>query len=683
MKIKLSAILLILVIFSSCKNEKAKQSQNEKADDFLWQYIDSTLKPGDDFFKFATGNWMKNNPIPENERRWTIAHLVRNNIYDQILAINEESASDTKATKGSNKQRIGDFWYAAMDSNAIEQKGITPLKPLLDKIDAIQTTNDLVSLIAEFQVYAGSPLYSPAIFQDEMNSEKYSLHFYQGGIGLPDRDYYFNSDERTKKIREEYKVHLKKMFVLLGENEKTAVSSSETVLKIESGLAKASRKLEELRDPYANYNKMSVAEFTKLTPSIPWKKLCEDIGIKNLDTVIVGQPEFYTHIEKALKTVSINDWKTYLRWNLVNDFASELSKPFADQNFSFFGTSMSGTTEQRPRWKRMLDLEESYLGDALGQLYVERHVPPSMRNRYQKLVDNCLITYKEHIETLDWMSDSTKLKAINKLGKIKSKVCYPDRWRDYSALEISRESHIQNIINSRKWRFNYEVAKLYKPVDRDEWEMTPQTYNAYYNPSNNEIVLPAAIFLIPDLVDSLADDAIIYGYAAASTIGHELTHGFDDQGRLFDASGNLTNWWTKEDSTKFMERANMLKEQFNNYIVLDSLHINGEATLGENIADLGGVVIGLDAFKKTEQFQKGEKIDGLTPLQRYFLGYTLGWLGHARDKSLAMQVMTDVHSPNFLRVNGPFCNVPEFYEAFGIKEGDAMWKPDSLRVKIW
>ncbi len=682
---KLKKTLSAFLIFAACSGckEKSTNLTSIKEDDFLVQYIDSSVKPGDDFFKFATGNWMKNNPIPSSERRWGIANLVRNDIYDQIRRINDEAAKNSDSKKGSNAQMIGDFWATGMDSAKIDQQGVTPLMPYFDKVDAVKTKEELVSLIGEFQMYAGSPLFSPAIFQDEKNSEKFALHFYQGGIGLPDRDYYFNNDSRTQNIRNEYKIHVKKMFMLLGLDERKANANSETIFKIEADLAKASRKIEEMRDPYRNYNKMSLSDFTKLTPSIQWDKFLTQINIKGLDSIIVGQPEFYVQVEKSLKSISIDDWKTYLKWNLLNAFADNLSAPFDQQNFHFFGTVMSGTTEQRPRWKRIMDEEEGFLGDALGQLYVAKYVPEKMRKRYDDLVQNMLDTYKERIQKLDWMSEGTKAKAEFKLSKINSKVCYPDKWKDYSGLEISRDSHLQNVINCHKWQYNYEVAKLYKPVDRQEWEMTPQTYNAYYNPSNNEIVLPAAQFLIPGLPDSLADDAIIYGYAAASTIGHELTHGFDDQGRQFDASGNLSNWWTSEDSLKFSQRANILIEHFNNYTVLDSLKINGEATLGENMADLGGIVIGLDAFKKTEQYKKGEKTDGLTPVQRYFLGYTLGWLGHTRDAALAMQVMTNVHSPNFLRVNGPFSLVPEFYEAFGIKEGDKMWRPDSLRVKIW
>lgn len=674
------ATALLLV---SCSSKKSATSENIKEDDFLWQWLDTTVKPGDDFFKYATGTWMKNNPIPESERRWGIANLVRDDNYIKLRTLSDEAAADKSAAKGSNAQKIGDFWATGMDSATIESQGITPLKEQLAKIDAIKDIQGVLDVTSDFQINIGSPLFGPAIYQDEMNSEKYALHFYQGGIGLPDRDYYFNTDSRTVNIRKEYLLHLTRMFGLLGEEPVRANKSAAVVMKLETDLAKASRKLEDLRDPYANYNKMTLESFTKLTPSIPWKAILSRMRINNLDTVIVGQPEFYQQVEKSLKSVSVEDWKTYLRWNLVHSFAPQLSSAFVNENFHFYGTVMSGAKALRPRWKRILDEEENYLGDALGQLYVAKFVSPAMRERYDRLVQSMLDTYKERIQGLSWMGDSTKQKALFKLSKISRKVCYPDKWKDYSAMNIDRSSFLKNIMQCREWQYNYYMEKLNKPVDRTEWEMTPQTYNAYYNPSNNEIVLPAAQFLIPGLPDSLADDAIIYGYAAASTIGHELTHGFDDQGRQFDANGNLTNWWTADDSVKFSKQARILIDQFNGYVVLDSMHVNGEASIGENIADLGGLVIGLEAFKKTEQYKKGEKTDGLTPVQRYFLGYTLGWLGHARDASLAMQVMTDVHAPNFLRVNGPLANMPEFYEAFGIKEGDAMWRADSLRVKIW
>lgn len=674
------AVVATVLFFTACGK---RTTDANSQDDFLAQWIDTTVRPGDDFFKYATGNWMKNNPIPDAERRWGIGNLVQEEIYEKLLTINKEAAADLNAPAGSNLQRIGAFWASGMDSATIDSLGLTPLQPELARIDAIKSTSDLLKVIARQQIIGGSPLFSMTPYQDEMNSEKVTLHLYQGGIGLPDRDYYFNTDERTKTIRGEYQQHLSRMFMLMGDDGMKANINAAAVMKLETSLAKFSRKLEDLRDQYANYNKISVAEFTAKAPVFNFRAVLEEMGLAKVDTVIIGQPEFFTHVDKSLKSVSIDDWKAYLRWNLVSNFSGQLSSAFDQENFRFYGTALTGVKVQRPRWKRVLNEEEGFLGDALGQLYVEKYVSKNMKKRYQDLVGAMMTTYSEHITNLDWMSAETKVKAQDKLSKVTSKVCYPDKWKDYSKLELSRTAYLENIIKCRQWQFDYYTAKLFKPVDRTEWDMTPQTYNAYYNPSNNEIVLPAAIFLIPNLPDSLADDAMIYGYAAASTIGHEITHGFDDQGRQFDAAGNLSNWWTTEDSARFAARAKMLIDQFSSYVVLDNMHVNGEASLGENIADLGGIVIGLDAFKKTEQYKKGEKIDGLTPVQRYFLGYAMGWLGHARDASLANQIMTDVHAPNFLRVNGPFSNIPEFYEAFGIKEGDAMWRPDSMRVVIW
>jgi putative endopeptidase len=677
------AMLFLLAGTYACKPVQSRNAADIREDDFLVQWLDTNVRPGHDFFRYATGNWLKNNPIPPSERRWGIANLVRDDNFEKLRGLCESAAADRNATQGSNAQKIGDFWATGMDSVTIDRLGLEPLRDELDRIERLKTREDLLQLVARHQQFAGSPMFSLVIYQDEMNSARYSLHLYQGGIGLPDRDYYFNTDARTKEIRNAYVDHFGKMFRLLGDEPGLADRHASTVMRLETDLARASRKLEDLRDPYANYHKMSIDEVNALTPGIDWQRMLNSLEIRSLDTVIVGQPEFFQALSRSLKSVPLEDWKTYLRWNLINAFAAELGGDFDKQNFAFYGTALTGVPQQRPRWKRILDQTENYLGDALGQLYVQQYVSPTMKKRYETLVGNMLEAYASRIRQLDWMSEPTRLKALEKLGRITSKVCYPDKWKDYGSMKISRDSYLGNVISARQWQYRYMVDKLYKPVDRNEWEMTPQTYNAYYNPSNNEIVLPAAQFLIPGLPDSLADDAIIYGYAAASTIGHELTHGFDDQGRQFDADGNLKNWWTDEDSARFTQRAQLIVDQFNGYTVLDSLHVNGKATLGENIADLGGVVIGLEAFKKTEQFKKGEQIDGLTPLQRYFLGYTLGWLGHSRDASLANQVMTDVHAPNFLRVNGPFSNVPEFYEAFGIKQGDPMWRPDSLRATIW
>ncbi len=667
--------------FSSCKGP-GENKENSEFKDPLVENMDSSIAPGEDFFKYACGSWLKKNQIPKAENSWGIWSLVQDETFARMKKVSEEAAAKT-AAEGSNEQKIGDFYFSGMDSASIESAGITPLKPEFEKINAISDIKSLVEVISLHQTYGVAPVFGAYIFQDEKASDRQALHFYQGGIGLPDRDYYFNADSRTRMIRDEYLKHLKAMFMLMGEDSVKAAKNAAVVMRMETSFAKASRKLEDLRDPYLNYNKMQISGLKSLTPSIDWQVLLEGMHIHNIDSVIVGQPEFFREVEKSLKANPVEDWKVYLRWHLLNAFAEYLSTSFDDQNFKFYRTVLSGVKEKRPRWKRVVNEVESSIGDLLGQLYVQKYVSPAFKKRYQDLTDNIIQAYRERIGQLSWMTDSTKEKALVKLNAITTKVAYPDKWKDYSALKIDRKSYVMNILKSHVWAHDYEVAKLGKPVDRTEWGMTPQTYNAYYNPSNNEIVLPAAIFIIPGLEDSLADDAIIYGYAGASTIGHELTHGFDDQGRQFDELGNLRNWWTPKDEQEFNQRAKLIIRQFNAFKVLDSLHVNGEATQGENIADLGGVVLGYQAFKKTEQYKSGKVINGLTPDQRYFLGYALSWLGHLRDETLAMRIMTDVHAPNFLRINGPLANIPEFYKAFNIKEGDPMFMHDSLRVNIW
>ena len=470
MKKNITSLALLTVFaclaLSSCQSNKSASNSEITQDDFLWQWIDSTVKPGDDFFKFATGIWMKNNPIPASERRWGIANLVRDDNYTKLRNLGEEAAANKSAAKGSNAQKIGDFWATGMDSVKTEEQGISPLQPQLDKINNIKTKQDLLNVLAEFQVYAGSPLFSQGVMQDEKHSDRYAMHFYQGGIGLPERDYYFNTDERTKNIRKEYVEHVTRMLMLLGENGMTANRGSAAIMNLETELAKASRKLEDLRDPYANYNKMSVADFSKLTPSINWNDFMVKMNISNVDSVIVGQPEFYKQVEKSLQTVSIDNWKEYLRWNLAHDFAPYLSSKFVNENFEFYGKVMVGVKTLRPRWKRVLDEEENDLGDALGQLYVGKYVPASMRVRYTMLTQNMLESYKDHIQHLEWMGDSTKVKALEKLGKITSKVCFPDKWKDYSKIKINKSQYFQNLVACSKNEYNFQVSKVGKPVDR-------------------------------------------------------------------------------------------------------------------------------------------------------------------------------------------------------------------------
>ena len=670
-------MLSMATCLSSCKHNQTSQI------DLLRDYMDTSVSPGDDFFRYAVGKWLKENPIAASERSNGIWLLVQNETYDRLKKINDDAAADKSAKPGSNAQKIGDFWFTGMDTTVIEQQGITPLQPELDRINSIKDKAGLLDAIAYYQTIGVGPLFGAYIYQDEMNSEKVMMHLYQGGLGLPDRDYYFKTETRFVNYRAEYLKHISAMLQLIGEDANTADADALKMMTLETAMAKVSKTVEDMRDTYANYHKMKLDDCNKLTPGINWNDMFTKMQIKNLDSVIVAQPEFYTAISKMINTVSINDWKIYLRYQLLTAFASDLSSNFDKENFRFYGTVLSGVPQQRPRWKRVLDAEEGLLGDALGQLYVQKYFSETTKQRYVKMVDEIFDAYRNRIQNLDWMSDSTKQKAISKLNHVTKKVGYPDKWKDYSTMQIDRSSYLHNIIQGNIWQYQYQVAKLYKPVDRTEWDMTPQTYNAYYNSSNNEIVLPAAMFIIPGWPDSLADDAVVYGYAGASTIGHEITHGFDDQGRQFDEKGNLKPWWSVQDSVAFSLRAQGLINQFNNYVVLDSMHINGAQTLGENIADLGGLVLGYDAFTKTDQFKKGEKINGLTPTQRFYLGYALSWMGEYRDESIAQRVVTDVHSPNFLRINGPVTDCDPWYDAFRINPHCKMYVPDSLRVKIW
>lgn len=657
-------------------------SQKKNNGDFLTRAMDTTVNPGVDFFKYATGTWMKENPIPASERSWGVWNLVEDETYNRLKGILEDAAKN-KSPKGSNEQKIGDFYYSGMDTLQIDKQGLTPIASELKMINSIKNKKELFDAVAVLKREGAAGMFSMYVDQDQMKSDVYALYLWQGGLGLPNRDYYFRNDLRTEKIRQEYKSHVAKMFELLNEKNLNAGSDSKTVFQIETFLADSSRKLEDLRDPYANYNKMSLAGLEKISPLVNWKEIFKREGIKDIDSVIVGQPEFFKELSAAINKFSLDQWKSYLRWHLINSLADRLSSKFENENFYFRGTVMNGVKEQRPRWKRVQDAVERAMGELLGQVYVKKYYSEKTKLRYEKLVDNMVAAFAERIKKLDWMSPSTKEKALYKLSKLTKKVGYPDKWKDFSKLVVDRKSYAGNTISANTFWFDRNIKRLGKPVDRKEWDMTPQTYNAYYNPSNNEIVLPAAMFIVPGVPDSLLDDAVIYSYAGASTIGHEMTHGFDDEGRLYDAKGNLHDWWTKDDEKKFNEKTKLMIEQFDNYVVLDSMHINGKATLGENIADLGGLVIGYDAFKKTEEYKEGKRINGLTPSQRFWLGYSYSWLGHFRPEALAQQVLTDVHSPNFLRVNGPLSDIPAFYKAFGIKEGEPMWRPPQKRVQIW
>ncbi|AYD49289.1 M13 family metallopeptidase [Arachidicoccus soli] len=674
MKKLLLILSIVLISLTSCKNnQSAKQ-------DILASDIDTAIRPQDDFFEYANGRWLKNNPIPNAYKSWGIANLVQNDLYDRLRKINEDAV---KNPAGNLSQKIANFWNSGMDSAALEHQSLAILQPQLNAIENIKNTNDVLSLAANFDVIGVSSLFSSDISQDAKNSDLEAFYLDQGGLGLPNRDYYFNTDKRTTDIRNAYIVHIQKMLIIAGEDSITAKNESVNIFNLERKLAAASRKLADLRDPYKNYNKFLVNDFYKKTPNINWDEWLKQIGTKNVDTVIVGQPEFFTTLNKELNATPIIIWKTYMKWHLLNSLGGYVNTQFEKENFAFYGEKMSGLKEQKPRWKRVLEMEENAMGEALGQLFVKEYFPEKAKKRYSDLVENIREALKERIQKLDWMSDSTKEKALYKLSKMKKKVGYPDKWKDFSGMDIKKQPLVKNIIAANTWWHQYEIDKIGKPVDRDEWDMTPQTYNAYYNPSNNEIVLPAGIFTVPGLKDDQLDDALVYGYAGASTIGHEMTHGFDDQGRQYDAQGNLKDWWSKEDAEKFDERASVMVKQFDGYNPVDTSHINGSATLGENIADLGGVLLGWDAFTKTQTYKDNKLIGGLNPSQRFFLGYALGWLYKTRPEALAQQLLTDVHSPAKYRVNGPFSDVDAFYKTFDVKPSDKMYIADSARVRIW
>jgi putative endopeptidase len=668
--------MLVVMCFFSCKTKSTEVAKNIFAPN-----IDTTISPAEDFFMYANGKWIKDNPIPAEESSWGIAYLVINENLQRLRDISEEAAKQG-GTKGSASQKIGDFWSTAMDSAKVEQQGTKYLKPYFDQINAIKDVPSLINVISELNKIGVSALFSDYVVQDDKNSDVMAFRMDQGGLGLPEREYYFNTDSSTTNIRNAYLIHIAKLLVLQGADSAVAAQSAISILKMETVLAKASRKLADLRDPYANYHKTAITDLSKLAYSVNWKGFLESVGVTKIDSVIVGQPEFFQSLDNTLKTTAIDDWKNYLTYRTLSAFANALPDAFVKENFNF-SKFFTGAKQIKPRWKRTISSEENAMGELLGQLYAKKYFDSTTKKRYSDLVEHIRDSYKDRIKNLTWMSDSTKEKALVKLAAMTKKVGYPDKWKDFSAMNISNESYVENIINSKKWWHEHEVNKLGKPIDRTEWDMYPQTYNAYYNPSNNEIVLPAGIFTVPGFKDSELDDAVVYGYAGASTIGHEITHGFDDQGRLYDAQGNLKNWWSKNDSAEFAKRSHLMIEQFNQYEPLPGVHINGAATLGENIADLGGILLGIDAFKKTDEFKKNEKIEGLTPMQRYFMGYSIGWLYATRNESLKNQLMVDVHSPAKYRVNGPFSDVDEFYSTFNVKPGDKMYRPDSLRVRIW
>jgi putative endopeptidase len=670
----LLAVPVIIVSFSL--------GQSQIIQDPLVAHIDTTVKPGDDFFQYANGKWFKENPIPASEHSNGSWRLKQDTINAQIRMICESSAALTNAEKGSNKKKIGDFFFTGMDSLTLNKKGIDDLKKDLFMIDGIHNKMGIVRAAAYIYIVAGSPMFSFGVGQDDRISSKNVIFIWQGGLSLPDKRFYFDVDSSSMRIRQKFIVHVSNIFRIIGCDDEKAKYAADNLMKLETSIAKASRNREDLRDPLKNYNKISFKQLTESTPDFDWKIFTEGVGLRTVDTVIVGQPEFLTALNGYLKTVSLDTWKNYLKYHLVRGLAAYLDDKTYLEVFSFYSTTLRGVKEPKPRWKRVVEQTDGSLGELIGQVYVSEYLPKGTKEKLLEIGNAIKDAYAERIKKLDWMSEATKVKALNKLDKIIIKVGYQSTWKDLSSMQIDRSCYVQNVMSANRWEFNYMIAKYGKPVDRTEWGIEPQTYNAYYNPSNNEIVVPGCWIMVPGYERTLADDALLYSNMGLA-FGHELTHGFDDQGSKYDENGNLNNWWTTDDSVAFYTKTKKIVNQYNEYVVVDSLHINGELTQGENIADLGGVMMGYDAFKKTRQYRNHEIIAGLDPDKRFFLGYALTWMINRRPEAIANQVKSDEHSPAKFRVIGPLSNMPEFYTAFGIRQGDAMWRPDSVRIMIW
>ncbi|HZF99462.1 MAG TPA: M13 family metallopeptidase, partial [Chitinophagales bacterium] len=562
MKKSLLSVLAFIVVLSACNQTANKTETPEAGPDPLRAMIDTNVSPSDDFAQYASGGWFKANPIPGHRSSNGIWQMVGDSINKAVREICEKSAATQNAARGSAEQKIGDFYASGMDTVNIESKKLQPVQPLLDAINAMQTTSDLMTTVAELRKSGVGSMFGMYVGRDDKISDKYAVFLYQGGLGLPDRDYYLLTDGGSVALRNEYNKHLARLLQINGLDSSAAKKAAADVLALETKLAKASRRLEDLRDPYSNYNKMPLDALHKAAPNMEWPRLQTALGFNRLDSVIVGQPEFFKEVNGLVKLTPLQTWKNYLTIQVLNDYGAYLHKDLDNAVFDFYYGKMSGVKTQKPRWERVVEQTNSSLGELVGQIYVRDYLPKGTKEKMEEIGKNIIDVYRERLKKLDWMSDSTKQKALVKLGTVNMKLGYPDKWKDYSALDIDRESYAGNVMRANQWRYNYNMSKYGKPVNKDEWEMTPQTYNAYYSPSANEIVIPGCNIIVPGF-KGLPDDAVLYAIIGGSTFGHEITHGFDDQGSKYDEKGNLRNWWSKEDSANFAQRANALVEQYN------------------------------------------------------------------------------------------------------------------------
>jgi putative endopeptidase len=642
--------------------------------------MDLSVRPGNDFYSYASGTWVKKNPVPAKETRWGSFNELREFNIQAVRSILEK-ASASKAPDGSVEKRVGDFYAAGMDSAAIELRGYSPIKLHLERIAAIQDRRGIYEEINRLRKEGlASAFYSFYIAQDRKRVERMAVQLGQGGITLPDRDYYLKPDGRNGELQQALRLYIGRLFELTGDQGLKALAKANTIFKLEKRLAEAQMSRVEMRDPYKTYNKFFIPDFARTTPGMDWPATLIQLGVKGEDSILVGNPGFMKEVNALLETEALEDLKTYLQWNILKGAAPHLSKNFVDAAFAF-NKAQTGQKVQTPRWQRMSQLTDGSIGELLGQLYVKEHFKPEAKARMNVLVENLRTAFGNRIRNLDWMSAATKEKAMAKLKAFRPKVGYPDKWKEYEGLRIDRSKHFENVVSVGRWNYEFMMSQLGKPVDRERWGMTPPTVNAYYNPTLNEIVFPAGILQFP-FFDASADDAINYGGIGA-VIGHEMSHGFDDSGCKYDADGSLHNWWTEEDKQRFDAKTVDLGKQFDAYTVLDTIHVNGKLTMGENIGDLGGLNVAYEAFKMTEQGKSGAPIDGFTPDQRFFLSWAQVWRGNVLPQTAAQLIVTDNHSPGPYRTIGAPVNMDAWYKAFDVKPGDKLYKKPEERIRIW
>ncbi len=671
-------ILLVMAFSAGCLQQK--KSNNKVYTTLDIANLDTTVAPGTDFYQYATGGWQAANPLPPEYSRYGSFEKLAEENRKQIQSLIEELGKQQNP-KGSNAQKVGDLYNIAMDSIKLNAEGVTPLKPFIDEIAAAKDKKEIVRLMAKVGKYASSPFFGFYVGPDDKNSSMNIVHLFQSGLGMGDRDFYLEQDERSNMLRREYVKLMETQFCNAGYTEENARKAAKTVMRIETELAKSHVTKEMRRIPELNYHKFMVSELNTKVAHFDWEYYFDQMGAKGIDSLNVSQIEPIQTSIAIINREPIENLCQYLSWKVINSAATYLSDDFVNANFEFYGKAMSGSKELKPRWKRSIDVVNSALGEVVGQLYVEKYFPSEAKERMMELVDNLMKSLGERIDNLEWMSETTKTKAQEKLAAFTVKIGYPDKWKDYSALEIENDSYWANIMRCSDFEYNDMIKDLGKPVDKSKWFMSPQTVNAYYNPSSNEICFPAGI-LQPPFFYMNGDDAINYG-GIGVVIGHEMTHGFDDQGRKYDKVGNLNEWWTEDDAKRFEERAKVLVDYFNNIVVLDTVRANGVFTLGENIADHGGLQIAYHAFLKTPQAKSKEKIDGFTPPQRFFLSYATLWAANIRDEEILRLTKLDPHSLGKWRVNGALPHIDAWYEAFDIQPTDPMYLPKEKRASIW